>query len=32
MHPSANGREKVARLLLEFLKTDETAKPWFPGK
>lgn len=32
MHPSASGREKVARLLLEFLKTDEAAKPWFPGK
>ncbi|MFB3828212.1 MAG: hypothetical protein ACE15B_15695 [Bryobacteraceae bacterium] len=29
MHPSNAGRDKVARLLLEFLKTDATAKPWF---
>jgi hypothetical protein len=29
-HPSAeSGREKVARLLLAFVKTDPTAKPWF---
>lgn len=28
-HPSQSGREKVARLLLEFFKTDPTAKPWF---
>jgi hypothetical protein len=28
-HPSQTGREKVARLLLDFFKTDETAKPWF---
>lgn len=32
MHPSHAGREKVARLLLQFLKTDETAKPWFLGR
>ncbi|MCX6634544.1 MAG: hypothetical protein NT090_05585, partial [Acidobacteria bacterium] len=29
MHPSNAGREKVARLLLQFLKTDPTARPWF---
>ncbi len=28
-HPSASGREKVARLLLTFLKTDPNAKGWF---
>jgi hypothetical protein len=28
-HPSMLGREKVARMLLDFLKTDPTAKPWF---
>jgi hypothetical protein len=28
-HPSASGREKVARLLLNFMKTDPTAKGWF---
>ncbi len=28
-HPSALGRKKVARLLLEFFKTDPTARPWF---
>ncbi len=28
-HPSASGREKVARQLLSFLKTDPTARPWF---
>ncbi|MCX5676608.1 MAG: hypothetical protein NTX87_16530 [Planctomycetota bacterium] len=29
-HPSpGSGREKVARLLLEFVKTDATAKAWF---
>ncbi|MBI4621831.1 MAG: hypothetical protein HY736_01260 [Verrucomicrobia bacterium] len=32
-HPSAtSGREKVARLLLAFLKNDATAKPWFVGQ
>jgi hypothetical protein len=28
-HPSGSGRQKVARQLLEFLKTDETARGWF---
>jgi len=28
-HPSTSGREKVARLLLDFLKSDSTAKLWF---
>ncbi|MBZ5498578.1 MAG: hypothetical protein LAP85_19455 [Acidobacteriia bacterium] len=29
-HPASPGaREKVARLLLDFLKSDSTAKPWF---
>ncbi len=28
-HPSPAGREKVARLLLDFLKSDPTARPWF---
>ena len=29
-HPSVNfGREKVAKLLLNFLKTDSTSTPWF---
>jgi hypothetical protein len=28
-HPSTSGREKVARMLLEFLKSDPNAKPWF---
>jgi hypothetical protein len=28
-HPSPTGRDKVADLLLNFLKTDPTAKPWF---
>jgi hypothetical protein len=28
-HPSISGRQKVARLLLQFFKTDETARPWF---
>jgi hypothetical protein len=28
-HPSPGGREKVARLLLDFYKTDPLAKPWF---
>jgi hypothetical protein len=28
-HPSASGREKVAQMLLTFLKTDPTAKIWF---
>jgi acetyl esterase/lipase len=29
MHPSAAGRQKVAGLLLDFLKTDPTSQPWF---
>ena len=28
-HPSTSGREKVARLLLEFFKSEPTARPWF---
>ena len=28
-HPSAAGRQKVAAMLLNFLRTDETAKQWF---
>ena len=28
-HPSDSGREKVARMLLEFCKNDPLAKPWF---
>ncbi|MFA6572302.1 MAG: glycosyl hydrolase, partial [Bacteroidota bacterium] len=28
-HPSNSGRIKVANMLLSFLSTDETAKPWF---
>jgi hypothetical protein len=28
-HPAPSGREKVARLLLDFFKTDATARPWF---
>jgi hypothetical protein len=28
-HPSGSGREKVAQLLLQFLRTDPTAKLWF---
>jgi hypothetical protein len=28
-HPTAAGQRKVARLLLEFFKTDSTTKPWF---
>lgn len=33
MHPSQSGREKVARMLLTFFKTDPCAKNWFlkPG-
>jgi hypothetical protein len=30
-HPSQMGREKVAKLLLEFFKSDPLAKPWFTG-
>ena len=28
-HPSIKGREKVARLLLEFFREDPTSRPWF---
>ena len=28
-HPSILGREKVAKLLLDFLKHDPTSRPWF---
>jgi hypothetical protein len=28
-HPSMAGRAKVAKLLLDFLKADATARPWF---
>src|SRR5579871_5859712 len=31
MHPSNQGRERVAQLLLSFLKNDPTSKPWFTG-
>jgi hypothetical protein len=28
-HPSQSGREKVARQLLDFFRSDSTARPWF---
>jgi hypothetical protein len=28
-HPGPGGQQKVAELLLQFFKTDPTAKPWF---
>ncbi len=28
-HPSGQGRQKVAQMLLQFFSTDETTKPWF---
>ena len=31
-HPSMLGREKVARQLLDFLRGEPTAKPWFVGE
>jgi hypothetical protein len=31
-HPSLLGREKVARLLMAFLKSDPTSKPWLTAK
>ena len=31
MHPSNQGRERVAQLLLSFLKNDPASKPWFTG-
>jgi hypothetical protein len=30
-HPSRSGQQKVAALLLEFLKTEPTARIWFTG-
>lgn len=30
-HPSASGRQKVAGLLVQFFKTDTTARAWFLG-
>lgn len=32
VHPSNSGREKVAKLLLDFCKTNPLAAPWFTGK
>lgn len=29
VHPSLSGRDKVARLLLNFFQADATARPWF---
>ena len=31
-HPTQSGQQKVANLLLNFLKTDPTAKGWFTGE
>jgi hypothetical protein len=31
-HPSESGRLKIAKKLMEFLKTDPTSKPWFLKK
>ncbi len=31
-HPSILGREKVARMLMDFLKNDPTSRPWFVKK
>jgi hypothetical protein len=31
-HPSESGQRKVAALLVNFLKSDPTARPWFAGK
>jgi hypothetical protein len=31
-HPSQQGREKVAKVMLAFYKNDPLAKPWFVGK
>ena len=30
-HPGASGRQKVALRLLDFFRTDPTARPWFVG-
>src|SRR5258708_12838893 len=32
MHPSGSGREKVAKILFEFLRTNPTSKPWFANQ
>ena len=32
LHPNAKGQRKVAEMLLNFLKTEKTASPWFVGK
>jgi len=32
MHPSKTGQMKVAKMLMDFLKTDPTSKPWFVAK
>ena len=32
VHPSQSGRDKVARLLLDFFKTDPLATPWYTGR
>jgi len=31
-HPTPSGRMKVAKLLMEFMKTDPTARGWFLAK
>jgi hypothetical protein len=31
-HPAIPGRKKVARLLLDFVKNDSTARIWFRGE
>lgn len=31
-HPSESGKDKVARLLLNFFKSDPLAKPWFAAR
>lgn len=31
-HPSEQGRDKVARLMLDFYRTDPLARRWFTGK
>jgi lysophospholipase L1-like esterase len=28
-HPSSTGRQKVAQLLLDFVRTDPTAREWY---
>jgi hypothetical protein len=31
-HPSRSGAQKVAQLLLQFFRSDPTARPWFRGR